>query len=375
MQQQLMFQTHAHWTYMTRFFAFYLAWLHLRNWKSGHCLLHKESSKATAPLGFFLIPLHWTESGMGCIRLQPDKLICSCFWGCHQTLIQMHAVVLQFHNQPDSHWTFSLPVLFPLKSVPFSCLRCFSVIPDVNGLIISWCFSMILIILLNPIVMFLFSVGFDCSSCSNTCICLQHHIILQNFVHICLHNKDRSVKTHCCQGQQTMVHVEMVKWIFTPCPTLPLVLTKYIVDRWLNEAAGKQLEPGKVVGVLSCAFSWGAKVLLSRLLESCWALPTRVAPIHWCTFHTVFSQPRPRVNQCLWPFVQTCFSFESLRVRPVGCWFIPANIVDRKKHIICILRSKYLSAMLLNRENQSQWLSPSSFLPSLGWLSAAESPL
>lgn len=48
------------------------------------CLLHIKSSKANTPRGFFLIPLQWAETGMSCIRLQLDKLICSCFWGCHQ---------------------------------------------------------------------------------------------------------------------------------------------------------------------------------------------------------------------------------------------------------------------------------------------------
>lgn len=43
------------------------------------CLLHIKTSKAKTPLGSSLIPLQWAETGMSCIRLQLDKLICSCF--------------------------------------------------------------------------------------------------------------------------------------------------------------------------------------------------------------------------------------------------------------------------------------------------------
>lgn len=80
------------------------------------CRLYIKSSKANTPLGF---PSHstsldrdWNElhkTPTGQINLflflrQPSE-----------TLIQMHAIALQFNNYPDSHRAVSLLVLFRLN--------------------------------------------------------------------------------------------------------------------------------------------------------------------------------------------------------------------------------------------------------------------
>lgn len=79
------------------------------------CLLYIKSSKAQkSPRVLFSIPLHWTETGLhktptGQINLFLFLRLPS------ETLIQMHAVALQFNNHPDSRHAVSPLVLFPLN--------------------------------------------------------------------------------------------------------------------------------------------------------------------------------------------------------------------------------------------------------------------
>lgn len=84
-------------------------------------------SKADAPLGFFShsTSLNWDRNELhktptGQINLFLFLRLPS------ETLIQMHAVALQFNNYPDSHRAVSRLVLFPLNqvSLAFACAVC-----------------------------------------------------------------------------------------------------------------------------------------------------------------------------------------------------------------------------------------------------------
>lgn len=45
---------------------------------------------------------------------------------------------------------------------------------------------------------------------------VHREVVLQNTTLVCFQDKDGMVKTHCCHGQQVMIHFKMVGWVFPP---------------------------------------------------------------------------------------------------------------------------------------------------------------
>ncbi len=143
---------------------------------------------------------------------------------------------------------------------------------------------------------------------------------------ICFRDIDRTVKTHCCQGQQALSHfIQDVQVSSPPWPVLALFLTQHLcwqMSEWSCCNDGERSWKFVMCLVHLRTNAWLAKVLLSGLPRSCGALFTRVSPTHSTHYELPFKKPRPSAN-LLWPFVQSCFSF--FRATPVACWFILAN--------------------------------------------------
>lgn len=54
--------------------------------------------------------------------------------------------------------------------------------------------------------------------------------VLQSITLVCFRDKDGTVKTHCCQGQQALVNFKMFRWVFHLDPFCPCSSLHTFVD-------------------------------------------------------------------------------------------------------------------------------------------------